>query len=403
MRSRITILLMVLIGMVSGGCRTRPKGAIEPFSYDKPLLPGQNALRKITNPLLVPDFTLACLDLDGLREATERSLNYLQKPSSRDFYPVSGVTHYQAVRSLEAFAELLDSGLSGVELNAAMRERFDVYMSVGCDNKGTVLFTGYYTPIFDGSQRRTEHFRYPLNKQPKDLVKGADGEISGRRSSNGQIVPYPSRVVIEDSRMMAGSELVWLGDAFEAYIAHVQGSAKLRMPDGELMTVGYAASNGHEYRSISKELVKDGRLNENQLSLSAMIDFFRTHKELVDTYVQRNPRYIFFKKEEGEPRGSLNEPVTVMRTIATDKSIYPRGCLTFVSTTLPRVSGGSVVKEIYSGFALDQDTGGAIRAPGRCDVYMGVGEQAGKLAGQTYQEGRLYYLFLKPKTVISIY
>lgn len=403
MRSRITILLMVLIGMVPGGCRTRPKGVIEPFSYDKPLLPGQNALRKITNPLLVPDFTLACLDLGGLREATERSLNYLRKPSSRDFYPVSGITHYQAVRSLEAFAELLDSGLSGVELNAAVRERFDVYMSVGCDNKGTVLFTGYYTPIFDGSSGRTERFRYPLNKQPKDLVKGADGEISGRRSSDGRIVTYPSRVVIEDSRMMAGNELVWLGDAFEAYIAHVQGSAKLRMPDGELMTVGYAASNGHEYRSISKELVKDGRLNENQLSLSAMIDFFRTHKELVDMYVQRNPRYIFFKKEEGEPRGSLNEPVTVMRTIATDKSIYPRGCLTFVSTTLPRVSGGSVVKQIYSGFALDQDTGGAIRAPGRCDVYMGVGEQAGRLAGQTYQEGRLYYLFLKPKTVISIY
>ena len=403
MRSRISILLMVLIGMVPGGCRTRPKGVIKPFSYDKPLLPGQNALRKITNPLLMPDFTLACLDLDGLREATERSLNYLRKPSSRDFYPVSGITHYQAVRSLEAFAELLDSGLSGVELNAAMRERFDVYMSVGCDNEGTVLFTGYYTPIFDGSQQRTEHFRYPLNKQPKDLVKGADGEISGRRSSDGQIVPYPSRVVIEDSRMMAGSELVWLGDAFEAYIAHVQGSAKLRMPNGELMTVGYAASNGHEYRSISKELVKDGRLNENQLSLSAMIDFFRTHKELVDMYVQRNPRYIFFKKEEGEPRGSLNEPVAVMRTIATDKAIYPRGCLTFVSTALPQVSGGSVIKEIYSGFALDQDTGGAIRAPGRCDVYMGVGEQAGKLAGQTYQEGRLYYLFLKPKTVISIY
>jgi len=403
MRSRITVLLMVLIGMVPGGCRTRPKGAIEPFSYDKLLLPGQNALRKITNPVLVPDFTLACLDLDGLREATERSLNYLRKPSSRDFYPVSGVTHYQAVRSLEAFAELLDSGLSGVELNAAVREKFDVYMSVGCDNKGTVLFTGYYTPIFDGSQRRTERFRYPLNKPPKDLVKGADGEIRGRHSSDGQIVPYPSRAVIEDSRMMAGNELVWLGDAFEAYIAHVQGSAKIRMPDGDLMTVGYAASNGHEYSSISEELVKDGRLTKNQLSLSAMVDFFRTYKELVDMYVQRNPRYIFFKKEDGEPRGSLNELVTAMRTVATDKAIFPRGCLTFVSTTLPRVSGGSVVKEIYSGFALDQDTGGAIRAPGRCDIYMGVGEQAGRLAGQTYQEGRLYYLFLKPSTVINVY
>ncbi len=42
------------------------------------------------------------------------------------------------------------------------------------------------------------------------------------------------------------------------------------------------------------------------------------------------------------------------------------------------------------------DAGGAIRAPGRCDIYMGIGEEAGHLAGQTSQEGHLYYLFLKP-------
>jgi membrane-bound lytic murein transglycosylase A len=45
---------------------------------------------------------------------------------------------------------------------------------------------------------------------------------------------------------------------------------------------------------------------------------------------------------------------------------------------------------------LDQDTGGAIRAPGRADIYVGVGDAAGRIAGATYAEGRLYYLFLKP-------
>jgi membrane-bound lytic murein transglycosylase A len=34
---------------------------------------------------------------------------------------------------------------------------------------------------------------------------------------------------------------------------------------------------------------------------------------------------------------------------------------------------------------------------------MGVGDTAGKLAGQTYQEGRLYYLFLKSNTIIPEY
>jgi len=203
--------------------------------------------------------------------------------------------------------------------------------------------------------------------------------------------------------MLKGKELVWLGDSFEAYIAHVQGSAKIKLPDGRLTTMGYAANNGQEYQSVAQELLSDGKIPPDQMSLSAMIDYFKKYKDQIDAYVRRNPRFVFFRKEDGPPHGSLNEPVTPMRTIATDKSIFPRGCLAFISTTLPREVGGAVVKQLYSGFALDQDTGGAIRAPGRCDVYIGVGDTAGKLAGQTYQEGRLYYLFLKSTTVISQY
>ena len=298
---------------------------------------------------------------------------------------------------------MLDSGLTANQLNAAIRDKFDVYMSVGCDNNGTVLFTGYYTPIFDGSPERSERFSYPLYNQPNDLVKGLDGQILGQRQADGQITPYPPRAEIEDSGLLNGGELVWLSDPFEAYIAHVQGSAKLRMPDGKLTTVGYAASNGQEYHSVAEEMVKDGRISRGQMSLSAMIDYFKRHIDQVNMYVRRNPRFVFFRKQEGPPRGSLNEPVTSMRTIATDKSIFPRGCLTFITTALPRMSGSDIVNQVYSGFALDQDTGGAIRAPGRCDVYMGVGNTAGKLAGKTYQEGKLYYLFLKPGDVAASY
>ena len=128
-----------------------------------------------------------------------------------------------------------------------------------------------------------------------------------------------------------------------------------------------------------------------------MIAYFKDHPIEVPEYTGINPRFVFFRIEDGPPRGSINEPVTTLRTIATDKSIYPRACLAFVSTTLPRVIDSGVFQDPYSGFALDQDTGGAIRAPGRCDVYMGQGDTGGKLAGQTYREGRLYYLFIKPE------
>lgn len=402
MKCKIFLSVLLVIAAFICGCKTKPK-KIEPIRYDRPLPAGQSALRKITDPYEIPDFTLACLDLAELRSAIDKSLNYLKKPSSRRHFPVSGITHKRAVDGLRAFAGLLDSGLTGSQLSAAIRDKFDVYMSVGCDDEGTVLFTGYYTPIFDGSPVRTGRFRYPLNKPPDDLVKDPDGEILGRRGPDGRITKYPPRAVIEGANMLRGKELVWLGDPFEAYIAHVQGSAKIKMPDGQLTTVGYAANNGHEYHSVAEELIKDGKIPAAQMSLSAMIDYFKRHINQVAMYVRRNPRYVFFKKEQGSPRGSLNEPVTPMRSIATDKSIFPRGCLTFISTTLPRAAGSSVVKQVYSGFALDQDTGGAIRAPGRCDVYMGVGETAGKLAGQTYQEGRLYYLFLKSETIIPQY
>ena len=392
---KVKAILITSLSMIAlfAGCRAQVEEA-KP-AYDTPLPPGQHALRKITDPAMIPDFTIACLNVADLQPAIANSLSYLSKPSSEGFFPSGQITHQMAVDSLETFSDMLDSGVRGSDLNAMIRARFDVYMSVGCDDRGTVLFTGYYTPIFNGSRERTDRFQYPLYLQPEDLVKGPNGEILGRRGYDGAVTPYPPRSVIESTGMMKGRELIWLEDRFEVYIAHVQGSAKIRLPDGSLVTVGYSASNGRPYRSVGQELVKDGLISSDQLSLSGMIQFFKQRPELVPQYVQRNPRYVFFRMEDGPPRGSLNEPVTPMRTIATDKSIFPRGCLTFISTQLPHAVGSVFVNDAYTGFALDQDTGGAIRAPGRCDVYMGVGELAGKRAGQTYQEGKLYYLFLK--------
>jgi membrane-bound lytic murein transglycosylase A len=396
MKTKVLLYLLLSIVTIIIGCKAPLKKAVAP-PYDKPLLPGQSALRKVTNPSEIPDLTSACSDVKGLKPAVERSLNYLSKPSSKKFFPVSGIDHKMAVDSLKEFSSLLDSGLTGAALNAAIMNKFDVYMSVGCDDNGTVLFTGYFTPILEGSLEASDRFKYPLYKQPDNLVKDSNGGVLGRRMADGSITPYPQRAVIEDAMLLKGQELVWLSDPLEAYIAHIQGSAKIKLPDGKLITVGYVAHNGYEYKSMSQALVNDGKIPRSQLSLPTIIAYFKEHPDDVSRYTRLNPRFIFFSKQEGDARGSLNEPVTPMRTIATDKSIFPRGCLTFISTTLPREEAGNVAMRPFTGFMLDQDTGGAIRAPGRCDVYIGVGDTAGKLAGQTYQEGKLYYLFLKSK------
>lgn len=386
-------VLCVLTGMLAvTGCR---KAQVIAPDYSKQLPPGQFALRKITDPAMIPDITFACYDTKDLRLAIDHSLSYLTKPSSKQFFPSGDITHAHALASLKAFGILLDKGVLGRQLDAAIKDQFDFYQSVGCDDMGTVLFTGYYTPIFDGSLKQTPKYRFPLYNLPKDLVKGPNGEILGRKSESGAISPYPARREIEQSGMLKGQEVAWMADPFEVYIAHVQGSAKLRLPDGSLTTLGYAANNGQEYQSVARQMISDGVVPEEGMSLKAMIEYFKAHPEQVDKYINQNPRFVFFRVASGDPCGSLNEPVIAMRSIATDKSIYPRACLAVVKTRLPRSRDGIITKAPVTAFALDQDTGGAIRAPGRCDVYMGVGDEAGQMAGQVYEEGMLYYLFLK--------
>ena len=402
MKTRKIIFIFLVWGIFLSGCHRGPIlmenipkiPQPEQADYSKPLPPGELALRKITDPAEIPDFTDACHDLANLKNSISNSLNYLKKPSSRRHYPYGKISHQQVVESLEAFRDMINAGYGEAELNSLIRERFDVYTSVGCDDRGTVLFTGYYTPEFEGSRHADERFKYPLYSQPDDLVKDDEGNTLGRRTVDG-LVPYPSRGEMENAGMLKGKEIMWLADPFEVYLVQVQGSAKIRQPDGSRVGIAYAASNGHEYRSIGQLMIRDSKIAKERVSLSTIRDYFRSNPEELPHYINQNPRFIFFRMEDGEPRGSINEPVIALRSIATDKSVYPRAALAFLDTVLPKAQGDNVVQALYTGFALDQDTGGAIRAPGRCDVYMGEGETAGRLAGQAYREGRLYYLFLK--------
>ena len=111
----------------------------------------------------------------------------MAKPSSKSFYPYGGIKHEHAVRSLQELKKLVASGLSPQQMNAVLREKFDTYISVGCDNQGTVLFTGYYTPIFNGSPVRTDRFQYPLYKSPTDLLKDDNGTILGQRGTRRSV------------------------------------------------------------------------------------------------------------------------------------------------------------------------------------------------------------------------
>ncbi|MEK7867573.1 MAG: MltA domain-containing protein [Planctomycetota bacterium] len=391
---RWTLVAFSLVALTA--CSSDPP--VEEKDYWRELPPGEMALVKVTDPRLIPPFGKGFNDREAILESVDQSLGWFQKPSTKQYYPYLDVDHERAFASLVAFKEVFMRATSAEALDQEIRTRFDVYMSRGCDDKGTVLFTGYCEPIFEGSLTRDSIFRYPLYRRPKDLVSQPDGKPLGRQTKGGETVPYWTREEIECAHMLDGQnlELVYLKDKFEAYICHIQGSARILLSDGRELRVGYAGKTDRPYASVGMKLIETGKIKKEELSLRRLKQYFREHPEQVDPALSVNESYVFFTERDGGPFGSLGLKVTPYHTIATDKSVFPRGCVAFVQTTLPRHAGEASVRAApFWGFACDQDTGGAIRSAGRTDLFMGTGPDAELLAGSTYYEGQLYYLFLK--------
>jgi membrane-bound lytic murein transglycosylase A len=393
------LLLAAALGCVTMmGCQPH-KPALQTIDYSRELPPGTDALRKLS-PEQYPDFSAAAtaFNLARLDAAIDHSLAYLATPSSMRVPPIMDITHDRAVASLQALKKLIDVEIQnpiqdgGRRFDAAVKAQFDVYQSIGAldpntgNYTGDVLFTGYFTPTYDASLVRTGPYQFPLYKRPADLVDPT-GENAQRRMVDGSMVPAYTREQIEQQHVLDGTELVWLPDRFAAYIITVQGSARLRLTDGRIYEVGYNGNNGYPYVSPGKQMLADGVITQEQLSLAGLKNYFLQHPEAMDHYLPMNPRDVFFTERPGGPFGSLNQPVTPFATIATDKSIFPRAMPVFVVAPIPGAGGSGN----FRGIMLDQDTGGAIRAAGRCDIYMGLGDQA----GEELNVGQLYYLVVR--------
>lgn len=400
--------------LVTGGCRPKlPPQATAKIDYTAPLPPGELALRKIP-PGEYPDFSrgLAGMNHADLGRAIDNSLAYLKHPASERSYPYMDITHDRAVASLRAFRAMLDQNppVASDQFNLEIAATFELYQSIGAPMPdgsgytGKVLFTGYFTPTYDASLTRGGAFQWPIYKRPADLISNDDGEGAGRKTAEGQIVPYYTRKEIE-SGALAGQELAWVTSRWNAYVITIQGSARLRLSDGRILEVGYAGINGREYTSPGAKMVADGIISKDQISFQTLHRYFDSHPEAMDQYLWLNERTVFFTERPGGPFGSLNVPVTPFCSIATDKKVYPPAMLAFASVPIPldedrfpaagAPSSGNT--RPFDGFLLDQDRGGAIRSAGRCDIFMGIGEKAEQSAGHQLNPGALYYLAVKPE------
>jgi membrane-bound lytic murein transglycosylase A len=398
----VRILAGLLAVGMAVGCAPKNRLAVD---YNRELPANQMALRKIGIDAY-PAFSLAQSNRTDLAASIDHSIQYLRRASSKLNFPYLDISHDRALATLLALKEIVanaPAGISDEDLSHLIADKFDVYQSIGAPNAdgagytNSVLFTAYCTPIYEASLTRSGAFQYPLYKRPDDLIADPiTGDVKGRKTADGTIVPYYSRRQIEEDGVLAGQELVWLKSRWEAYVITVQGSARLHLPDGRTMEIGYSGGNGLDYVSPGMQLVNEQKITKDQLSLRSLTQYFQIHPEQVDHYVWLNPRYVFFAETTGGPYGAMNVPVTPMATIATDKEVYPWAMPAFLEVPVPAITGPS---QPFRGFMLDQDRGGAIRAAGRTDIYMGIGPQAQQEAGQQLNTGKLYYIAVKPALV----
>jgi len=372
------------------------------------LTPRQRALQEMDAgswPLFSDD-----MDYGGLQRAIAQSLSYLQKiPAEREF--VFGTDLFRTghlIASLEQFQDFIQTRPSLEDLNAFIRSNYRVYRSVGRTVDAEVLFTGYYEPHLQGSPVRHDDYRYPVFARPRDLVTIDlalfSEQYNGRRligrCSDGQVVPYDERAdIAADGTLLERAEvLAWIKDPVDDFFMQIQGSGKIYLDNGQVINVHYDITNGQPYRSIGQLLIDENKISREQMSMQAIRRYLREHPEERQRILNHNPSYVFFKIEPEGPLGNINVPLTAGRSLALDRRLFPPAALAFIETEKPLVDGsGQIVGwTACRRFALNQDTGGAIKGPGRADLFWGSGSYAEIAAGYMKNPGKLYFLVLKP-------
>ena len=349
------------------------------------------------------------MDNESLILALRRNIEYLDRldPETVFHYGPDDFTIQQVREGQEVFLDLLSKGLDPGQLRSEIRKNFRVYQATGRVGNRRVLFTGYYEPIYEGSLVPNETFRYPLYRPPDDLTRidlslfseKLKGENIVARIEGKKVLPYYSRYQIESERVLEGKglEIAWLKDPLDVAFLHIQGSGRLRLPDGKDLLVQYQASNGRPYQSIGKYMIEKGFLVPKEMSMQAIRKYLTENPDVLNEVLNYNPSYIFFQKVENGPLGSLGVLLTPGRSVALDSKIFPKGALGFISCQKPLVNDrGEIIDWTkFSRFVLNQDTGGAIKGAGRADIFWGSGLNAELTAGHLRYDGNLYILIRK--------
>lgn len=264
---------------------------------------------------------------------------------------------------------------------------------------GTTFVTGYYEPEIAASRTMQPGYDVPVYRRPADLIEVDLGQfaddLKGRkirgRVDGSDFVRYYDRAAIESGALAGrGLEIAYAADAAEFFFLQVQGSGRLRLPDGGIMRIGYDTQNGRGYVGIGKLLLDRGELQRGQASMQGILDYLRADPVRGAAVMNENPSWVFFRELTGPgPLGALGVPVTGRASVAADPKYVPLGAPVFLS--LDRAEP--------NGLWIAQDTGGAIKGANRFDSFWGAGDDARAIAGG--MSGRGSALLLLPRASIA--
>ncbi len=367
-----------------------------------------------------PEQSLLTQSLSDWKERSEQlklNIDWLEKTPEKEL--VFGSCRLTSQEYANALRPLLD--LSNDDFVAALGKGFQFFEVYGKDQWGEILLTSYYSPVVKGSKKRTEKFSQALYSVPKDLVmislkdfvideiveegSYSRSQLPGRAQYDEEgnlikISPFYSRREIDGEKALEGRrlELAYV-DPIDAFFLQIQGSGLIEFEDGSQVSLGYAAQNGHRYYSIGKSLFDI--IPQEEMSKDKLVGHLRSLSlEQRNELLYENPSYVFFRELE-HTQGQTTFGPTVMdrRTLAVDYRVFPLGGIAFIDFNGPEI----LTRDDLKKFSVDQlkregrfvfahDSGGAIKGPGRADLYWGKGELASYNAGVMRHRGKMWFL-----------
>lgn len=383
----------VLTALLLGGCATQPQPV--PPVTPKPLPPVVTPTPPVTPP---PIPTVS----PNLSAADWRTLPGWQDDNLLAAWPA----WLQSCSTLKNRPEWREACALAINLNPTdataarmyFQDNFSLYQSLQADGAVNGLVTGYYEPLLHGSRTPSAKYSVPLYGVPPDLLtidlasvypELKNMRLRGRLQGT-KVVPYLSRNEIDTGNdPLKGNELVWVDNPVEAFFLQIQGSGRVRLPDGSLMRVGYADQNGYPYRSIGRVLADRGELPLAQTSMQNIKAWGQKNPAKLPELLSQNPSFVFFRElpaSDNGPLGALGVPLTGERSIAVDARAIPLGAPVWLATTVP------FSNQPLNRLVMAQDTGGAIRGNVRADYFWGFGDAAGKKAGSMKQQGQMWVM-----------